>query len=99
MMKRTTKIAAAVTAGMLVALIVASAAAGTSGTVTVTARVRAFAAVTQTDAHHVLVKANTPWTLEVVTATGTTVRVEGTKTSGTAVELPADTVAYSVVWD
>ncbi|MCL4079492.1 hypothetical protein MX659_07835 [Coriobacteriia bacterium Es71-Z0120] len=98
-MKRATKIAAAVTAGILAALLVASTATGTSGTATITARVRAFAAVTQTDAQHVLVKANTPWTLEVVTATGHRMRIEGAKTTGTPVELPDDAVAYSVAWD
>jgi hypothetical protein len=92
--------ATAVAAGIIATLLTAStAAAATSGTATVTARVRAFAAVTQTDAQHVLVTANTPWTLEVVTGTGRTMRIEGAKTPGTVVELPADATAYSLVWD
>lgn len=97
-MKRT-KMAAALTAGALAALLLASTAlAATSGTVAVTARVRAYAAVTQVDASHVRVQANTPWTLEVETADGV-VRVEGSKTSGTVIALPADTAAYSLVWN
>lgn len=98
-MKRSTKITAAIAAGILAALLVTSAAAGVSGTATVTARIRAFAAVTEADAHHLLVQANTSWTLEVATSTGETVLIEGTKTGGTAVQLPEGVVAYSLTWD
>ncbi|MCX8006845.1 MAG: hypothetical protein N3B11_01860 [Coriobacteriia bacterium] len=98
-MKRT-KIGAAALAGLLAALLLAcSASAGTSGTSTVTARVRAFAAVTQTDASHVRVQANTPWTLEIATTHGETLRIEGAKTSGYEVALPDDTQSYSLAWD
>lgn len=94
-----TKMAAAVVAGALAALLLASTApAATSGTVAVTARVRAYAAVTQVDASHVRVQANTPWILEFETATGV-IRLEGVKTSGTVVGLPADTAAYSLIWN
>lgn len=98
-MKRT-RTMTAIGAGILAALLIASAAfAATSGTVTITARVRAYAPITQTDARHVLVKANTPWTLEILTRTGEKVRVDGFKTSGTAVELPENAAAYSLIWD
>ncbi|MDI6713018.1 MAG: hypothetical protein QMD96_07250 [Anaerosomatales bacterium] len=97
-MKRT-KMAAAVVAGALAALLLASTAlAATSGTVAVTARVRAYAAVTQVDASHVRVQANTPWILDVKTEHGV-VHVNGFKTSGTVVALPADTTAYSLIWN
>lgn len=94
-----TRIAAAVVASALMGLLLASTAlAATGGTVAVTARVRAYAAVTQVDATHVRVQANAPWVLEVETAKGV-VCVEGCKTSGTAVELPAGATAYSLVWN
>lgn len=99
-MKRKRKTAAVLVGALAVVLLLApTALAATGGTVTFTARVGAYAAVTQTDAAHVLVRANTPWTLEVYTAAGDTLHIEGVATGGTAVTLPDDAAAYVLAWD
>ncbi len=98
-MKRTTWL---ITAGVLIValtvLTASSALAGTSGTLTVVARVRPLAVLSVVDDTHVQVQANTPWTLTIQT-TATTVVHAGSTTSGTTITLPAGTRSYSLAWN
>ncbi|MCE5190557.1 MAG: hypothetical protein LLG08_02130 [Actinomycetia bacterium] len=66
------------------------------GNVTFTATIPPIVSVTPTDADTLSVRSNCGWTAEVVTPEGS-VTLNGGKTSGTTIELPSNTVAYSVV--
>ena len=69
-----------------------------SGSVTFTADIPPIVSVTPVDANTLNVRSNCGWTAEVVTTEGS-VTLSGGKTSGTTIELPATTIAYSVVAD
>ncbi|MHB1342387.1 MAG: hypothetical protein ACYC77_04545 [Coriobacteriia bacterium] len=84
--------------GLLLFASLSSAAGGTSGTVTVTARVNALASVSEIDDDTIVVSANTAWRLSCETPEGP-VEFAGGKTSGTTIELPDETLAYSVAVD
>ncbi|MEN6430915.1 MAG: hypothetical protein ABFC80_08785 [Coriobacteriales bacterium] len=91
-MKRT---AAWTLAVFVFAAAIQPAVAGTSGTVSVTARVRAVASVTAVSDRAVLVQANTSWRLSCEGPEGVT-QIVGEKTPGTLVTLPEETLTYSV---
>lgn len=69
-----------------------------SGNVTFTADIPPIVSVTPVDADTLSVLSNCGWTAEIITGEGSAT-LSGGKTPGTTIELPADTIAYSVVAD
>ncbi|PKQ37687.1 MAG: hypothetical protein CVT59_06510 [Actinobacteria bacterium HGW-Actinobacteria-1] len=95
---RITALAAAVTLTIAIAAPALGGTGSQSGSVQVSATVNACASVTVADEAHVVVYANTPWLLTCETGHGV-VSISGARTTGTAVELPSGTTAYSVSLD
>lgn len=101
MLRPTYKITALAAAVALTIAVAAPALGGTSGhsgSVQVSAVVNACASVTVIDETHVVVYANAPWLLTCETSHGV-VSISGARTTGSTVELPAGTIAYSVSLD
>lgn len=74
----------------------AAAARADAADVTLTVNIRPTVAASVVDGV-VTVRANTDWALEAIAADGSVVRTEGSRTSGTAVALPAGTGDFTVI--
>lgn len=98
MLRTRARIAALAAIAALTVAISAPALAGTSGSVTVEATVNSSASVSVVSDNQVIVYANAPWMLSCETDSGIIV-IDGSGSTGTVIELPAGTTAYSVSLD